>query len=133
MMVASPGIIIVAITSINSTFFPLKSRKEKEKAAREQEMICPKVISPATRNELITKRTRGTFCNACLKFSSVGFFGRIFRSSVKSSLDGINAMLTAYKRGRRTINAITIFNAICPVVLAALLYFCCASILAFAS
>ena len=133
MIVASPGIIMVAITSINNTFFPLKSRKENENAAREQEMICPKVMSPATRNELITKRTSGTFCNACRKFSKVGCFGRIFRSRVKSSLDGMNAMLIAYKSGRRTINATTIFNAMCPVVLAALLYFCCASIFAFAS
>ena len=34
---------------------PLKSKKEKLNAAREQEMICPKVITPATRKELSTE------------------------------------------------------------------------------
>ena len=45
----------------------------------------------------------------------------------------VKAILTAYKRGRRTINATTIFKTMCPAVLAALLYFCCASIFAFTS
>ena len=52
MIVASPGTIIVAITNINRRFLPLNSRKEKEKAAREQVMICPMVIQPATIKEL---------------------------------------------------------------------------------
>ena len=54
-------------------------------------------------------------------------------SPIILSIKAYDAMLIAYKSGRRTINATTIFNAMCPVILAALLYFCCASIFAFAS
>ncbi len=63
---------MVAITSIKSRFLPLKSKKEKLKAAREQEIICPNVISPATKNELRTNLIRGTFASASLKLSQVG-------------------------------------------------------------
>ena len=45
----------------------------------------------------------------------------------------MNAMLMAYNSGARTINATTIFNAMCPAIFAVLLYFCCASIFAFVS
>ncbi len=50
---------MVAITSINSRFLPLNSRKEKENAASEQDTICPAVIQPATKNEFTIKRVKG--------------------------------------------------------------------------
>ena len=86
---------MVAITSIKRIPFPLNSRKEKEKAASEQEIICPIVIHPAIIKEFIINFRSGTFLNALMKLLHVGCFGRIFNSVVKSSLDGINAMLTA--------------------------------------
>ena len=49
MIVASPGTIIVAITTINRIPFPLKSKKENAKAASEQVIICPIVIKLATK------------------------------------------------------------------------------------
>ena len=55
MIVASPGTIIVAITTMKRIPFPLNSRKENAKAAREQVMICPMVIHPAMINEFIDK------------------------------------------------------------------------------
>ena len=50
------------------------------------------------------------------KFSMVGFFGNKFISMVKSSPEGINAILTAYKRGINTIIAVTmLINILIPV------------------
>ena len=92
---ASPGIIIVAITIMNRIFLPLKSKKEKENAASEQDMICPKVMAPATINELRINRPSGIFLMASLKLSRVGLDGNRLSSVVKSSLEGIKAMLTA--------------------------------------
>ena len=93
---------MVAITSMKSTFLPLNSRKEKENAAREQEIICPTVINPAVIKELHTNRTSGIFTRACLKLSNVGCLGTRFISVVNSSPGGMNATLTAYSSGRRT-------------------------------
>ena len=60
---------------------------EKEKAASEQEIICPIVIHPAIIKEFIINFRSGTFLNALMKLLHVGCFGRIFNSVVKSSLD----------------------------------------------
>ena len=105
MIVASPGTIMVAMTSANRMPWPGNSRNEKAKAASEQETICPKVIVPATRNEFTMKRRSGTVVSASEKFRSVGYFGTRLSSVVKSSLDGISAILIAYSSGRRTMMA----------------------------
>lgn len=68
MIVASPGTIIVAITTAKRIPFPLNSRNENANAAREQEMICPMVMQPAIMKEFKIKRSSGTFVNASLKF-----------------------------------------------------------------
>ena len=75
MIVASPGTIIVAITTANNNPFPLKSRNENANAASEHEMICPIVIHPAMMNEFTINRNNGTVVNASLKFCNVGCFG----------------------------------------------------------
>ena len=111
MIVASPGTIMVAITIAKRIPFPLNSRKENANAAREQEMICPMVIHPAMINEFKMNRRSGTVVNASLKFCSVGCFGKRFRSVVNNSLDGISAMLTAYKSGSSIRIAKMIFAA----------------------
>ena len=118
---------MVAITIAKRIPFPLNSRKENANAAREQEMICPMVIHPAMINEFKMNRRSGTVVNASLKFCSVGCFGKRFRSVVNNSLDGISAMLTAYKSGSSTRIAKMIFAARRSAVL--LLFF--ASALAF--
>ena len=102
---------MVAITIAKRIPFPLNSRKENANAAREQEMICPMVIHPAMINEFKMNRRSGTVVNASLKFCSVGCFGKRFRSVVNNSLDGISAMLTAYKSGSSTRIAKMIFAA----------------------
>ena len=122
---------MVAITSIKSAFLPLNSRKEKENAAKEQEIICPAVISPAVIKELHTNRTSGIFTRACLKLSHVGCLGTRFISVVNNSPGGINATLTAYNSGRRTKRDTSTLAAIrAPVltlltVMAFLLAFSC--------
>ena len=73
-------------------------------------MICPQVISPATRKEFKTNFTSGTYFNAWLKFSQVGALGSKLNSVVKSSLDGINATLTAYRSGSKMISATIVFK-----------------------
>ena len=83
---------------------PLKFKNENENAASEQDTICPSVISPATTNELNTNLNKGTFFNTSTKFDMVGFLGIKFKSVVNTSLDGIKAILKAYKSGKRTIN-----------------------------
>ena len=117
MIVASPGIIMVAITSMKSASLPLKSRKEKENAAREQDMICPRVISPATIKELATNRAKGTLIRACRKFSRVGDEGSRFICVVNSSLEGMNATLTAYRSGSSTNRATSTLSPIRTAVL----------------
>ena len=102
---------MVAITIAKRIPFPLNSRKENANAAREQEMICPMVIHPAMINEFKMNRRSGTVVNASLKFCSVGCFGKRFRSVVNNSLDGISAMLTAYKSGSSIRIAKMIFAA----------------------
>ena len=102
---------MVAITIAKRIPFPLNSRKENANAAREQEMICPMVIHPAMINEFKMNRRSGTVVKASLKFCSVGCFGKRFRSVVNNSLDGISAMLTAYKSGSSTRIAKMIFAA----------------------
>ena len=102
---------MVAITIAKRIPFPLNSRKENANAAREQEIICPMVIHPAMINEFKMNRRSGTVVNASLKFCSVGCFGKRFRSVVNNSLDGISAMLTAYKSGSSTRIAKMIFAA----------------------
>ena len=109
MIVASPGTIIVAITTANNNPFPLKSRNENANAASEHEMICPIVIHPAMMNEFTINRNNGTVVNASLKFCNVGCFGSRFRSVVNNSFDGINAMLIAYKSGSKINTANTTF------------------------
>ena len=122
---------MVAITSIKSAFLPLNSRREKENAAKEQEIICPAVISPAVIKELHTNRTSGIFTRACLKLSHVGCLGTRFISVVNNSPGGINATLTAYNSGRRTKRDTSTLAAIrAPVltlltVMAFLLAFSC--------
>ena len=102
---------MVAITIAKRIPFPLNSRKENANAAREQEIICPMVIHPAMINEFKMNRRSGTVVNASLKFCSDGCFGKRFRSVVNNSLDGISAMLTAYKSGSSIRIAKMIFAA----------------------
>ena len=68
-------------------------------------------LTPAMINEFKMNRRSGTVVNASLKFCSVGCFGKRFRSVVNNSLDGISAMLTAYKSGSSTRIAKMIFAA----------------------
>ena len=95
MIVASPGTIMVAITTMKRIPFPLNSRKENAKAAREQVMICPMVMHPAMIKEFKMKRRSGTVRNALIKLEKVGFLGKRFNSVVNSSLEGISAILIA--------------------------------------
>ena len=46
-------------------------------------------------NEFITNLNNGIFLKASLKFDNVGFLGIKFKSVVKTSLEGINAILNA--------------------------------------
>ena len=57
---------MVAITSIKSAFLPLNSRKEKENAAKEQEIICPAVISPAVINVKRPAKRENSLCQKSL-------------------------------------------------------------------
>ena len=57
--------------------------------------------------EFKIKRSKGTLVMASLKLLKVGFWGTKFKSMVNSSPEGINAMLTAYKRGSSTTKAKT--------------------------
>ena len=86
---------MVDITRAKKKARPLYCRKENENAARAHEIICPKVIRPATRNEFMIKRPSGIFDRALLKLLIVGCFGNRLSSVVNRSPDGIRATLTA--------------------------------------
>ena len=68
-------------------------------------------LTPAMINEFKMNWRSGTVVNASLKFCSDGCFGKRFRSVVNNSLDGISAMLTAYKSGSSIRIAKMIFAA----------------------
>ena len=80
-------------------------------------MICPRVISPATIKELATNRAKGTLIRACRKFSRVGDEGSRFMCVVNSSLEGMNATLTAYRSGSSTNSDTSILSPIRTAVL----------------
>ena len=79
------------------------------------------------------KRTSGTVVSASEKFRIVGCFGKRFNSVVKSSLDGISAMLIAYSSGRRTMMANTTLAPSLSAVRARRRASACAFILCFRS
>ena len=71
-----------------------------------------------------TNLNKGTFFNTSTKFDMVGFLGIKFKSVVNTSLDGIKAILKAYKSGKRTINTTTRLTASLKEDLILFLFLC---------